>query len=135
MIDLGPPDTIFDPRQQLNTHGRMGSWVALSHCWGDSPHRLLVTSANVEQLSRGISMSYMPGTIRDTILMTRKLRIRYLWVDTLCILQDDILDWNMESAKTSTYYKEAHVTLVARDAVADCQSFLADRDSFPDPPL
>jgi hypothetical protein len=64
----------------------------------------------------GIEMDSLPKTIRDAILMTRKLEIRYLWVDALCIIQPtngDSTDWNTESLCMGSYYQRSIVTFAA----------------------
>ena len=48
---------------------------------------------------RGINLHCLPQNFQDAIYATAKLGIRYLWIDALCIIQDDVEDWSIESAK------------------------------------
>jgi hypothetical protein len=59
----------------------------------------------------GIIWDQLPKTFRETILITRKLGLKYLWIDSLCIIQDDSHDWEIESAKMSSVYKNSYVTI------------------------
>jgi hypothetical protein len=60
-----------------------------------------------------IQMAAMPKTYRDAIQITRKLGIQYIWIDSLCILQDDPKDWEQEAARMASVYEGAQVTIAA----------------------
>ena len=68
--------------------GQCAKYVALSHCWGGKS-QVQTTRASFEDHKRGISLHKLSKTIRDAIWVARKLEIRYLWIDSLCIIQDD----------------------------------------------
>lgn len=88
-------------------------YVALSHCWGKDSAPLKTETFSLAHRLNRIPMHSIPSTYRDAILLTRSLRIRYLWIDSLCIIQDDIKDWERESATMFDIYRNAHVTLCA----------------------
>jgi hypothetical protein len=69
------------------------SYFALSYVWGRSPF-LLLERSNEGLLSRNGSLAIqdLPQTILDATTITRQFGYRYLWVDALCILQDDFDD-------------------------------------------
>ncbi|KAI8712314.1 HET domain-containing protein [Fusarium sp. LHS14.1] len=74
------------------------------------------TKATVDDLRKQIPFPQLPKTIQDAVVFTRQLRIRYLWVDALCIIQDDASDpsdWQLEAARFGTYYQNALCTLSA----------------------
>ena len=74
------------------------SYIALSYCWGIGKKGYVTTKANLTQRKdNGFEAMILPRTIRDAIELARRLRIRYLWVDGLCICQDDTADWDRES--------------------------------------
>jgi hypothetical protein len=78
---------------------RSGKWAALSYCWGGESSMKL-TKQNKTQLKRGKTLYEFDATIRDAILVTRALGLTYLWIDALCISQDqDLQDWNEQSSK------------------------------------
>jgi hypothetical protein len=97
--------------------GQRGQWLTLSHCWGENvPAR--TTMASIGKISDGIEISSLPSTFQDAILITRKLGYRYLWIDSLCIVQDSSHDWSRESIKMSEIYSNA-VLCIAASAATD----------------
>lgn len=75
------------PRLHISS-GEEYDYVALSHCWGKFP-MLTTTTATLEERKSGIKWSELPKTFQDAIRVTKVLGIRYIWIDSLCILQDD----------------------------------------------
>jgi hypothetical protein len=63
-------------------------------------------------------------TLRDAIDVTRKLGIRYLWVDALCIIQDNVTDKSREIERMGKVYKNATVTIAAASASRVSEGFL-----------
>lgn len=94
--------------------GIESTYAALSYCWGGSTalQALRTVSTNVEQRLRGFLLSELPETIRDAILVTRSLGIRYIWIDAFCIVQDSSTEWPSEASKMMQYYGKAYVTIV-----------------------
>ncbi|OIW27819.1 HET-domain-containing protein [Coniochaeta ligniaria NRRL 30616] len=90
-------------------------YAALSHCWG-SNQPLRLQRNNLEQFRQGISPTELCKTFLEAIAVARHLGIRYLWVDSLCIMQDDPDDWLRESMKMSQVYSNAAVTIAASGA-------------------
>lgn len=87
-------------------------YAALSHCWGlVVPIRL--TKANYEDMKGGIAISDLPKTFRDAIKIADTLNMRYLWIDSLCIIQDSEEDWQKEAEKMSGVYRHATFTIAA----------------------
>lgn len=75
-------------------------------------------------------MKLFPSTLRDAILVTRALGVRYLWIDSLCIFQDDSSDWEAEASKMSSVYKHAAVTIAATSARTVEDGFLDKRAPY-----
>lgn len=100
-------------------------YTALSYCWGgDQPHKL--TS---ETLTHGVKQfDDMPQTIRDAIILTAELGFQYLFVDSLCIVQDDDIEKRREIAQMPLIYSNAVVTIAASTASSVFDGFLNDRD-------
>lgn len=70
--------------------------MTLSHCWGaeeEWPQRLLKENYG----SMRAEMADLPRTFREAIQITRLLQVRYLWIDSLCIIQDVPADWEVEA--------------------------------------
>jgi hypothetical protein len=93
-------------------------YMTLSHCWGGK-QPLTTTTATLKERCMGISMASFPELYRDAVIITRKLGIRYLWIDSLCILQDCKDDWSREAAKMGDIYRLSYLTLYALSS-PDC---------------
>jgi hypothetical protein len=106
------------------TNRQRGAWVVLSHCWGTSAE-YTTTTANLGDHRKAISFEGLPRKVQDAITVTRKLGYEFLWIDLLCIIQDDHADWVAESAPMHQYYKNAVVTIAADVARGDYEGFLA----------
>ena len=127
VIDVGIEGSALRPK--LKTTGLMlGEYATLSHCWGLSK-RSTTTRANIEQHSTdGFCLANLPATFRDAILFTRLLRIRYLWIDALCIVQDDIGDWNRHAVLMHSIFSNAVISLSALDSPDSNSGFLGARE-------
>ena len=68
------------------------SYVALSHCWG-SLDFLTLKKSNIKIFQNQIPDLALTKTFRDAVHITQYLGFRYLWIDSLCIIQDDTADW------------------------------------------
>jgi hypothetical protein len=103
------------------------SYIALSHCWGSS-QTYKAEKRSIEHRMKSLQWRDIPKTFQDAILTTHSLGFRYLWIDSLCIIQDDEDDWAMESSKMSHIYANAILTIAAAAAKDDTQGFLHGRD-------
>ncbi len=74
-----------------------GEYAALSHCWGMAQPTCL-NKDTVADLMKGVKTDTLPRSFRDAIWLAHELSIPYIWIDRLCILQDDPEDWARESA-------------------------------------
>jgi Heterokaryon incompatibility protein (HET) len=61
----------------------------------------------------GITWDKLPRTFQDAISFTRRLKIRYLWIDSLYIFQDDNKDWQRQASRMPSIYENSYVTLAA----------------------
>ncbi len=80
-------------------------------------------------MQNGFLPDIAPATFRDAIEFSRKLGIRYLWIDSLCIVQGDQKDWETEASRMARVYRDATLTLSASSASADSEGFLKHRPS------
>jgi hypothetical protein len=87
-------------------------YVALSHMWGKLvPLRAL--KANYTDLKSKLSWLKLSKNFREAVVVTRASGLRYLWIDSLCIIQDDPEDWRREARSMFQVYSSAEVTVVA----------------------
>jgi hypothetical protein len=107
----------------IETNASEGTYAALSYCWGNSSSNLTTTRASYKARLCGMPLSDMPKTFQDAIKFARHLQIRYIWIDSLCIIQDDPDDWSREAGRMMTVYSEAKV-VIAADRSRDCHEGL-----------
>ena len=89
-------------------------YITLSHCWGfHSEHPITTRKDSLEQRMRRITFDDLSRTFQDAVRITRNLDQRYLWIDSLCIIQDDKEDWVREAAAMAKVYSGSLCTLSA----------------------
>jgi hypothetical protein len=121
VIDVGPPDGSREPRLVIS-NGVHSAYMALSHCWGSNP-TIKTTKDSLSERMQCIPMGSLPKTFQDAVTITRELGVLYLWIDSLCIVQDDEEDWSREAAEMASVYREARLTIAAtsaKDSTAGC---------------
>jgi Heterokaryon incompatibility protein (HET) len=90
-------------------------YVALSHCWG-SLDFLTLRKNNIDIFRKQIPNLALTKTFRDAIYITQYLGFRYVWIDSLCIVQDDKADWAQEADLMTGVYGGSTVTIAASSA-------------------
>ena len=110
------------------SHSLEGHYTTLSHRWGHAKF-LQLTRHNLEDFHREISIAELPQTFRDAILVSKALQIRYLWVDSLCIVQDDASDWAFEASQMHMVYSNSHCNISASHAEDSTEGLFRGRNS------
>ncbi|KAF2646891.1 HET-domain-containing protein [Massarina eburnea CBS 473.64] len=128
VLDLGsgpyPDDRdirVLETNQEIDRR-----YIALSHCWGDPKlMRTKLTAHTFDEYHDKISYDLLPRTFQDAVTITRKMKVRYLWIDSLCIIQADKEkdspedakrsdeDWRHESSKMCSVFQNSYLTLAA----------------------
>lgn len=133
LIDVG--DTSRPPKlvetSLFRNYGRNGEilarYIAFSYCWGSSGHSsslLRTTRDSLASRLQSIPINTMPQAFRDAVAICRELQIPFLWIDSLCIIQDDIRDWEIESSKMANIFSNAYLTVIAAAGSSCNDSFL-----------
>ena len=123
VLDLEALESTATVRLMESHHQQCGCYVALSYVWGKTmPLRLV--AKNRKALMNAIDIDKLPKTIRDAVRVTRALNVRYLWVDSLCILQDSDADKELQIPHMNAYYREAVVVISASGATDVHAGFL-----------
>lgn len=102
-------------------------WAALSHCWGGGdPFALKIE--NFDSLMTNIPIDRLPATFTNAIRICRELGIEYLWIDSLCIIQNDTQDWEKEAAQMGLVYSHALVVISGASSKSPDVPFLGPRE-------
>lgn len=115
---------LIDVRRKRLTVGNIRyRFAALSYVWGQNPNpsKLKAELSNIELLERdgGVDTSMLPATIADAFEVCRQLDIDYLWVDRLCIVQDDNENKQQHFDEMARIYAAAHVVIVVTEGDMD----------------
>ncbi|KAF5705919.1 hypothetical protein FMUND_11895 [Fusarium mundagurra] len=106
LIHVG--DDQQSPRLIISENERPdGCYAALSHCWGEDPKFLMLTSENLPDFCSEIQLQTLPASFRDAIITCRRIGIPYIWIDSLCILQSGLgshEDWLSHSETMHLVY-------------------------------
>ncbi|KAI0880482.1 HET-domain-containing protein [Annulohypoxylon maeteangense] len=110
-------------------NGQAHRYMCLSHCWG--PHQIITTTkSTLVDRMKEIHTGELSKTFNDAILMTRRFGIDYIWIDSLCIVQDDAADWERESAKMASIYHDAYLTIAATRSSSGDMGLFAKTPDF-----
>ncbi|RYO97731.1 hypothetical protein DL765_011108 [Monosporascus sp. GIB2] len=131
VIDVGETGSSRGPRL-VETQRRSGEYAALTHCWGGKINPMLTTHTLGAFL---VSLPYaeLPANFRDAITITKRLGLRYLWIDALCILQDSKSDWELESKRMGPVYRDATITISASASTGSTEGILKRAEDTPSP--
>jgi hypothetical protein len=113
----------------VECNGQKGRYVALSHCWGSIERPpVRTTSENFQTHQGGIPFRKLPKTFQDVVEFAQGIGIRYIWIDSLCIIQDDHQDWLSEAAKMGEVYRNATLVAAASGAKESSEGlFISNR--------
>lgn len=102
-------------------------YATLSHCWGRK-QIFRTLKDNIEGLYRDIPLYLLPKAFLDVITVCRAMDLTYVWIDSLCIIQDSIEDWAKEAKEMGNVYKHCLVNIAATGFEGGEKGFFADRD-------
>jgi hypothetical protein len=129
------PTRVLDVRAEREdpflfvSHGERARFVALSHCWGGQGN-VMTTQSNYMAQQQSIRFQSLPKTFQDAVIVTRELGIAYLWVDSLCIIQDNEQDWMKEAKLMGSTYEKAFCTIAAVEAYNDTGGCFTQRGKY-----
>ncbi|KAI8175194.1 Heterokaryon incompatibility protein 6, OR allele [Colletotrichum sp. SAR 10_65] len=124
VIDVSDPGRSRLLRVPENMRER---YIALSYCWGGVSQAIMLRTGNMSDLTSSIDPQKLDPTIRDSITVTRELGFKFLWIDALCIIQDDYDDKVKELRRMGDIYQNATFTIVASAAKDVKEGFLGKR--------
>ena len=106
--------------------GDVGTYITLSHRWG-MVQPMKTTKDTLSKRKAVIRLADLPKTFHDAVTLCRGLGVDYLWIDSLCIIQGDKLDWERESAKMAAIYTNSYLNIAATRANDSTGGCLPDR--------
>lgn len=110
LIDVGLDHSQYGRPRLVDTAGQTGCYVALSHCRRSrSSSEMQLTVSNMSRLQQSIEPAETPRCVLDAINLTRSLGVRYIWVDSLCEVQDD----QEALSRMPDIYRSAVLTIAA----------------------
>ena len=137
------PTRVLDVKDKMSSTVRLietraeaanGPYATLSHCWGQNKV-IKLTTASIDSLQHGIAVSELPALYQNAITVCRRLEIQYLWIDSLCIIQDQELDWTCEIAAMGEVYSHALFNIEAAYAAEVSGQLFFSRDQTRITPL
>lgn len=105
----------------------IGCYATLSHSWGDSNIPTLLSST-LDSFKQNISLELLPRTFIEAIAVCRRFSIPYLWIDSLCIIQDSVADWRAEAASMEGVYSNSRLNIMATASRNSHEGLFRSRD-------
>ena len=136
VLDLGAPTGTNDPTERerdlrlVEGLGREENYATLSYSWG-SYRGFLTTQENLSERRELIKFQDLPKAFQQAGYLTRRMGIRYLWIDALCIIQDSKEDWEQELPHMADIYRNCRIRLAASAARDPTQSFYPPKPIVP----
>jgi hypothetical protein len=132
VIDIGLPEAtnwrLCVSAEKISNAKDPPPYLALSYRWGPDPGVLLLSST-MNDLRRGRPIAELPKTFRDLFIVARRLNIRYIWIDAMCIIQDSAEDWGVEALKMRNVYANAACTIAASGANDENEGLFHQKNS------
>lgn len=125
LIDVGNNRENFVKLREMGPED-FGEWIALSYRWGNLAP-FCTTPDNLGSHIEGMTLAQLPQTFRDAIKVTRALGQRFLWIDSICIIQGEHGDFSTESERMEDVYSGAYCVLAASCATDQTSGFLLPR--------
>lgn len=116
-------ESLIQLRLKTTSHTEHALYVTLSHRWGGS-FTLKTFKETLPARTRGFTLNDLPRTFQDAVLVSAALGLRYLWIDSLCIVQNDEDEWLDQSTKMGVIYSNSTVTIAAHSAGQCNEGFL-----------
>ncbi len=117
LIHISYPEPEGFPNVRLvENRGQHGRYLCLSHCWGSLRPECITTSRTLTRNLSGIPWDSLSALFQEAIQVTSRLGFEYLWIDSICIIQDSEDDWRQEVAHMADVYANAFLTIAATHA-------------------
>ncbi|KAK8070432.1 hypothetical protein PG997_010635 [Apiospora hydei] len=115
--------------------GGREKYACLSHRWGPSTERCRTTSLTLTSYLERVPPDILPKTFREAGEVAMYLGLKYLWIDSLCIIQDDEDDWKAQAAEMCNIYQGSYITIAATSATQGDDGLFHTVPKFPVSPV
>ncbi|KAI9147143.1 hypothetical protein HJFPF1_13175 [Paramyrothecium foliicola] len=88
-------------------------YACLSHRWGASTLRCRTLKSTIQAYFKSVPWSELPLSFQQACAVTLHLGLKYIWIDSLCIIQDDKEDWKIQAAEMCRIYRGSYITIAA----------------------
>jgi hypothetical protein len=133
LIYVGPKS---DPKVYLSSTEDMESWpkyTTLSHRWTSATRTTQLLWSNIEKYFVDIDTDMWPAVYKQALYVTREIGVQFLWIDSICIVQDSKDDWTEQSSLMDYIYARGVLNLAA-DSDGKFNGFGMDRDPLTESP-
>ncbi|KAF4978433.1 hypothetical protein FDECE_18219, partial [Fusarium decemcellulare] len=135
LIDVGPHGPLrLVSRDEIQEDKNPIRYATLSHSWGEFVP-MQTTLKTKSLFEERISEESLPRTFRDAVNIARSLGISYLWIDSLCIIQDDPQDWKREALQMEDIYLGSTINIAASDALDSTEGCFPEEAETRDPTI
>ena len=129
LLHVGTDDT---PKLHLVEGDQLAQdtrYATLSHCWGDPslPRPYLLFENKLQAMQRNIAAADLPKTFSEAVSVIQRLGIEYIWIDSLCIMQDSKNDWERHAAIMWKVYSHSHLNISASASLDPSQGLFRPR--------
>lgn len=129
LIDVGSADHSIDPHVEDGS-ACSGDYLTLTYCWGDPATITKSTTENLVQFTKGIPFASLSPIFQDAMTLTRLLGYQYIWIDSLCILQDSDEDKRAQLPLMDHIYASSLLTISACIATSGNTRLFTPRQHF-----
>jgi len=106
------------------------NYLSFSHCWGPDPpggrDGTVLKDNNLAAWRQYLPLPTLPKAFQDAVRVCTALEFDHIWIDSLCILQGNPVDWEEQAPQMADVYKFAWLNIAALSSPADASGFIND---------
>ncbi|EXJ73400.1 uncharacterized protein A1O5_03160 [Cladophialophora psammophila CBS 110553] len=123
---VGDPTPLPKRVEDIGNAKKIAPYVTISYKWGED-HPLKTRDGNLEERRKGIALEAFLQTLRDGVVIAKILGFRYIWIDSLCIIQGNKLDWFQQSEEMTAIYGMSTLNISASSSESNRAGILKTR--------
>ncbi|RSL39758.1 hypothetical protein CEP54_016264, partial [Fusarium duplospermum] len=115
----------------VETAQKHGRYITLSHRWNSGTDKISTTRQNYAERLTGGNFERLPRLIENLFDLAEMLGVPLVWIDSICIIQDNVEDWRKEASKMAQYYQSSLVTVTGFETTTEMGLFTAPERDIP----